>query len=114
MSTQSWVTPDDLDQNWLTDLWPSAAQLEEASVEIYLASAQTQCVEFLGDRYSDGDPVPHPWRLAQLMQARALSRVADTDSGDQVGPEGIGVTIFPMDWQVKRLLVPERRIGGLA
>ena len=108
-----WVTVEEREAEWFQDNWAAAASLADDTVEVCLEAARSQCVAFLGRRYRPGQEVKQDWRLAQIMQARALAKAADSDDG-QVGPDGLGVTIFPMDWTVKRLLVPERRIGGIA
>jgi hypothetical protein len=44
------------------------------------------------------------------MQARAVYNSVKAGSGDQVGPDGLTVTVYPMDWNVKNLLRP-RKVG---
>ena len=112
MITATWMSPADQEADWLLDVWPSAVGLTPESFALYTSAAQEQCLDYLGDKAKP--EVKDSWRLAQALQARALMRAADTDSGDGIGPEGMTVTVFPMDWTVKRLLVPERRIGGIA
>jgi len=71
-----------------------------------LAAARTQCEAF-APALEEGEDVPENYRLAQALQARALYRSGIAGSGDQIGPDGLTVTVFPMDWTVKRLLRPE-------
>ena len=109
-----WVDKEEQEKEWLLDVWPSAGSLTSESFAQYLAAAQAQCIEYLGGRYTAGGAVSQSWQLAQVLQARALMRSADSDTDNGLGPDGLTVTVFPMDWTVKRLLVPERRIGGIA
>lgn len=55
-------------------------------------------------------PVPVRFARAQALQARARIRAAVTSSADAQGFDGIQVTVFPMDWQVKQLLRPRRAV----
>ena len=109
-----WVSAGEQEAEWLLDIWPSAGSLTREAFAQYLAAAQAQCIEYLGGRYTAGVAVSQGWQLAQVLQARALMRSADSDADNGLGPDGLTVTVFPMDWTVKRLLVPERRIGGIA
>jgi hypothetical protein len=79
---------------------------------LYLHAAYEQCLEFLPHDAEGApvvpDPVPERLVLAQVMQARALYRSAVAGSGDRIGPDGMTITVFPMDWTVKNLLRPRR------
>ena len=110
----SWVSVGEQEAEWLLDVWPSAGSLTQEAFAQYLVASQAQCIEYLGGRWTPAAYISESWRLAQVLQARALMRSADSDTDNGLGPEGISVTVFPMDWTVKRLLVPERRIGGIA
>lgn len=99
-----WVDTEDV-----IDEWADAPDGE--LLASYLDAAYEQCVEYLPPE-TDLDPetVPARWPKAQLMQARALYRAVAAGSGDQIGADGMTVTVFPMDWTVRNLLRP-RRIG---
>lgn len=105
-----WVDTDtDLDE------WHDAPS-DEDTLARYLGSAYEQCLDFLPQRRDEEgvlqpvvpDPVPNRLVLAQIMQARALYNGVVTGADDRQGVDGIGVTVFPMDWSVKNLLRPKR------
>lgn len=107
-----WFTGKNSELDQICALWPGGYDLEESAREMIFAAARTQCEAYAKPVQSDS--VPDNYRLAQVFQARALSRAAinGTDGDILAGTETI--TMFPMDWTVKRLLNPERRIGGIA
>lgn len=106
MPVVGWV---DTDEDLLK--WPDGARDTEG-IAPYLQAAHEQCLAFLPpvDVEPLPDPIPGRFVLAQLLQARALYRSAIAGSNDQIGPDGMSVTVFPMDWTVKNLLRP-RRVG---
>lgn len=78
---------------------------DDGVLAVYLDGAHVQCVAYLG-----ADPeaaVTANYKLAEIYQARALQRAGWVGTGDQAGMDGFGVTVYPMDWNVKRLLRPE-------
>lgn len=99
-----WLTHD---SPVLVELWPGCVDLTDAALDLLLDSARTQCEAF-APALPDGADVPPAWLQAQALQARALSRAGVVGADDQVGIEGGGVTLFPMDWTVKNLLRPKR------
>lgn len=116
MTRIGWVDPDG---DALTNDWADAPADPDVLAS-YLLAAYDQCVEYLPHRTCDGERVPvlpdlgsaaeARCRLAQIMQARAIYNSVVTGGGDQVGPDGMTVTVFPMDWTVRNLLRP-RRVG---
>lgn len=104
--------------------WPGIGDLDEPDALALLTSALEQCQAYapdvtaaagvsgaqITDTDTDGTVVeahaPESWRLAQALQARALYRSGIAGSGDQIGVDGLSVTVFPMDWTVKNLLRP--------
>ena len=112
MAVIGWVDTDDPS---IGSEWRDAPS-DEAVLTRYLKSAFEQCVEFLPQRRDDAgalvpvipDPVPERFRLAQIMQARALFNSVISGPSDNLGPDGLTVTVFPMDWSVKNLLRPKR------
>lgn len=108
-----------------TDLaeWYDAPE-DVLDLERYLMAAYEQCrdyapapTEWLTDVFTDtftdvfGETmpvVPVRYKLAQVMQARALYRSLLAGSGDAIGVDGLSVTVWPMDWTVKNLLRPKR------
>lgn len=97
-----WVTAGEV-----TALWPESIDLEPDVLATLLAAATEQCAEF-APTLPVGAAVPTAWRLAVVMQARALYRASIAGGNDQVGMDGMTVTVFPLDWQVQRLLRPKK------
>lgn len=100
-----------------TDLesWPDAAEMDVEDLGTVLQAAYEQCLAFLPHKRVDGvlvpnvpTPVPSRFRLAQIMQARAVWRSLKARSGDDMGMGEMSVTVFPMDWTVKNLLRPKK------
>jgi hypothetical protein len=95
-----WVEPD---STLIDELWPDAPSDPE-TLELLLESAYEQCLEYA----PVVAPIPANFKLAQILQARAIHRSTATGSGDQMGGEGFTVTVYPMDWTVRNLLRPKR------
>lgn len=94
-------TTDDLE-----DYWASAGEeAEYGDLELLLISARQQCERF-APALAEGQDVPERYRQAQALQARALWRSQKAGSGNTIGGDEYGVTVFPMDWTVKALLRP--------
>lgn len=96
--------------------WPTVDEVDPDELAALLVSARVQCEAF-APSLSTTDPitgvvtvadVPVNYRHAQAVQARALYRSGQVGSGDQMGGDGMTVTVFPMDWTVKALLRPRR------
>lgn len=110
----SWYEPldsGDFDEetlNEISGIWPGALDITDAALAVFLAAARVQCEAYA----PPVDIIPDNYRLAQAFQARALAR-AGYSGQDQDNFVDMP-TMFPMDWTVKRLLNPERRIGGIA
>lgn len=101
-----WIIPTD---TLVADLWPDAP--DGATLTAVLDSAQEQCAAFAPAPVLDagGLPIiPNRWKIALIMQARAIWRGLLAGSNDQIGPDGITVTVYPMDRTVKALLRPRR------
>ncbi|GAB2474405.1 hypothetical protein [Xylanimonas ulmi] len=98
----SWVDTADV-----AEQWPDAVDLEPTLVARVLAAAQEQCEAF-APALAPGQEVPASWKVAVVMQARAIYRATIAGSNDQIGADGLTVTVFPMDWTVQRLLRPKR------
>jgi len=69
-------------------------------------AGHSACLAFLND--AEPAEVLDRHKLAQVLQARALARSFTVGDGGMVGPDGETVTVYPMDWTVKRLLRPHR------
>lgn len=111
-----WV---DVDALVASASWAAHADPEDLAEA--LEAAYEECVLYgpldnVGRRWkpdtSEPVPAPVPARLAraQALQARARIRAAVTSSADAQGFDGVQITVFPMDWQVKQLLRPRRAV----
>jgi hypothetical protein len=103
---------DDDDLALIVAVWPDAPtdDTEEATLGLYLGAAQQQCLDFLDlpepEEDEEEEPAPDNWRLALIMQTRALWQASRVNEQDQIGLDGQQVTVYPMDWTVKNLLKP--------
>lgn len=108
MTLIGWVDPEDeVHAALLDELWPDSSSLPVESLEHYLQVAHEECWAFLNHRV-DPDPVPARYRQAQIMQARARRKSGLVGDSDQIGPDGLTVTVWPMDRSIKALLRPRR------
>jgi hypothetical protein len=96
-----WTTIDDAREDW------ADAPAADATLFRLLEAARTACITFAPALYA-GDPIPTGYRLAQLMQARAIWNSTKAGAQDSFGPDGLTVTVFPLDWNIKALLRPKR------
>lgn len=99
-----------VDTETVQDQWAQDTPDEDTLIEL-LQAAYAQCLAFA----PTPDPLlpftpPANYRMAQVMQAKALYRSMNAGSNDGIGPEGLSVTVFPMDWTVKALLRPKRAV----
>lgn len=88
--------------------WIDAETMDDAELLGYLQAAYEQCVAFAPALADDVDEVPARYIRAQVQQARALWRSLSAGDDNGLGPDGLTVTVFPMDWTVKALLRPRR------
>ena len=108
MAASGWVTVGDVEI-----YWPHAHdEVEVTALTSLLAAAQEQCEAF-APTLPEGTAIPEGWRVAHAMQARALWRSSVAGSGNQIGADGMTITVFPMDWTVKALLRPKRGVPVL-
>lgn len=98
----AWTDPTD-DAKLLDVAWKERPKEDEV-LAVYLAGAHFQCVGYLG---AEPETVGANHKLAEIYQARALQRAGWVGTGNQAGGADFGVTVYPMDWNVKRLLRPE-------
>lgn len=106
-----WHTPATAKLQWKDA--PSNEELAEL-----LATAKDECIEFATSRPPDEftppeDGIPTGWRIAQLLQARAIWTFKQTGPQDTIGYEGGGVRVYPMDANVRARLRPRRILPGL-
>lgn len=74
-----------------------------------LAAARIQCEAFAPDLPAGTRSIPETWRMAHLMQAKAIWQAQQTGNANPSGDfesSGQTVRVYPMDWNVKSLLRP--------
>jgi hypothetical protein len=114
-------------------LWRDAPA-DDATLTLYLRSAQgaviayapalTQALidelypsEFLlpaEDLYPYETNIPESWQLAQIFQARNIFNSAKVGPSSEFDGSGYGLSAFPLDWQVRQLVRPQRAVGAIA
>jgi hypothetical protein len=91
--------------------WDGAKHLTDWRLFVLLETSKRECIAYLPAMLPPARPqLAH--REAQLLHARnrnAASRI-DPASGD-AGVDGYAAGPFPLDWAVKQLLRPARRLG---
>lgn len=111
MSLVGWVTTEEA-----TQLWADAgAPKVESTLVTFLSAAYRQCSEYAPvlPVTDPPTPVPENYKLAQVLQARALWTATRRD-GDVLGfDDGSAVRVRPLDSSVKALLRPPGPRGGL-
>lgn len=109
----SWNTPEEAKA-----LWADASALGNSTLQLLLDSAYNDCMRYLDplDGIDPLDPAVVPpasagksasLHLAEIYQARARFNAVRAAGDNQVGPDGMTVTVFPLDWQVQQLLRPK-------
>ena len=111
----SWNTPEQA-----KELWADARTLDDLTLQLLLDSAHHDCFAYL-DPLDGIDPLPPQdgetidegraasLRLAEIYQARArYNAVKSAGDGNQIGADGMTVTVFPLDWQGQQILRPKR------
>lgn len=111
MTASVWLDPtDDDDLDLIVSVWSDAPAGEdtEAVLALYMGAAQQQCLDYLDRELEDDVVIPDNWKLALIMQTRALWQATAVNPRDQIGEGEFQVTVYPMDWTVKNLLRPRR------
>lgn len=88
---------------------------DDAAAALYLNAAAEQCFAY-APPLPAGTPVgmvPETWFLAIVMQARNIYNAGKAAPSGDFDGSGYGVVTFPLDWQVKSLLRPQRGLGAI-
>ena len=88
--------------------WVDARAIDDPILHDLLQLAQDQVIEY-APVLADDAPVPLPYRLAQVAQAKNVynGSLVDSGSGD-IGNDTFQIRPFPLDWQIKQMLRPRR------
>jgi hypothetical protein len=95
--------------------WADAPKTDEALASL-LTAARHQCEAFApATKTVDPAAIPEEYRIAHLMQARAIWQAQNTATNPAGDFEAGGQTVrvYPMDWQVKSLLRPALGVPGI-
>lgn len=101
-----WVTPTQAEQ-----LWADADMMETAALREVLEAAHAACVAWLTPshgEYVEPAEVPASWRTAQVLWARHIWARSRTGNSDQLGPDGMAVSTYPLVMEARSLLRPKR------
>ena len=108
-----WVPANDL--LW-EQVWADAPRADIEAFTLMFTAAQQQCETYakaLVPNDDDEIDVPENYRLALILQTRSLWQVAVTDPSGMIGADGFQVRLYPMDWNVKKLLRPGRAVPAV-
>lgn len=104
-----WVDPD---ADTVERHWPDAVTEAPETLASLLRTAWESC-EAYAPKLAEGAPVPERYKLAQILQAKALWAMQRQGPGDQFNDQGYSVAIYPLDARIRQLLRPKRPFGGL-
>lgn len=114
-------------------LWRDAPA-DDATLALYLASAQSAVIAYAPslteaiitalypseglvpaeDLFPYDVNIPAAWQLAQVLQARNTFNSSKASPGADFDGSGYGLTTYPLDWQVRQLIRPQRAVGAIA
>lgn len=105
-----WVTLDEAG-----GMWEDADLLETSTLTTVLNAAYEDAVEYLRglDGYTDPreldppQPIPHRWKVAQIMLARHVWARMRTGNRDDIGPDGMVVSTYPIVLEARAQLRPK-------
>lgn len=103
-----WVSLEDAREQWA-----DSDRMDDDELTGYLQAAYEQCVAYAPELADGQTAIPARLAKAQLMQARAIWRSITSGDDNALGPDGMTVTVFPMDWTVKALLRPKRGVPNV-
>jgi hypothetical protein len=107
-----WVDPADVPA-----LWPDADLVDPAALETLLSVAHETCAAYAPaiPANEDGTPgeVPERYRMAQILQARAVWAMQRQSPGETFNGDGFSVAVYPLDARIRAMLRPKRAFGGL-
>jgi hypothetical protein len=106
----TWHTPGTARTEW------SDAPKDDTQLAGLLTAARHQCEAFAPiAKTADPTAIPEEFRIAHLMQARAIWQAQNTATNPAGDFEAGGQTVrvYPMDWQVKSLLRPAVGVPGI-
>lgn len=87
------------------DAWVDAHEIDDDQLEDLLTTARIQCEAYAPKRTG---LIPVNYRQGQIMQARNLWQSVKSDPAGNIGPDGMAIPTFPLDWVVKAVLRPKK------
>jgi hypothetical protein len=95
--------------------WSDAPKTDSTLTSLLIA-ARHQCEAFApAAKIVDATAIPEEFRMAHLMQARAIWQAQNTatNPAGEFEAGGQTVRVYPMDWNVKSLLRPAVGVPGI-
>jgi hypothetical protein len=123
-----WAAPETARKLWRD------APADDETLQLYLNSAQTAVISYAppltqglidalypseylfpsDNLFPMETLIPESWLLAQIMQARNIFNSSKASPGGDFEGSGYGLSAFPLDWQVRQLIRPQRALGAIA
>jgi hypothetical protein len=107
-----WVDPATVEAHW-----PDSVMMESAQLASLLAVAHEACAAYAPavpslEDGTAGEP-PERYRMAQILQARAVWAMQRQSPGETFNGDGFSVAVYPLDARIRQMLRPKRPFGGL-
>lgn len=107
-----WVDPDTVEAHW-----PDAVLVDPAGLDSLLKVAYETCSAYAPavPPLEDGTAgvVPERYKVAQILQARAVWAMQRQSPGETFDGAGFSVAVYPLDARIRAMLRPKRPFGGL-
>lgn len=96
----TWVTLD-----VARSIWGDAASIADDTLTLILATAEAQCRAF-APVLAAGVEVPANYVLATVTQGKSIYRALSGGGTQEIGPDGLIISVPPLDWHVQNMLRP--------
>jgi hypothetical protein len=103
-----WHTPESVRAFW------KDAPPDDVVLETYLATAKAAVLAYAPALPEDAVGVPDSYPLAQYLQARNIWNSGKASPNGGFDGSEYGISAYPLDWQVKQILRPQRGLGAIA
>lgn len=103
----TWHDPDSAQAEW------PDAPLDDAIIAELLDVARAEVIAY-APVLADPSAVPATYRVAQLMQARAIWNSQNANPAGELGGEGFAIRFYPLDGHIRQLLRPRRAVPKVA
>jgi hypothetical protein len=107
-----WVDPDTVEAHW-----PDSVLVDPDGMVSLLKVAHETCAAYAPavPLLEDGTagPIPERYKVAQILQARAVWAMQRQSPGETFDGAGFSVAVYPLDARIRAMLRPKRPFGGL-